>query len=201
MARHPTAAHARSRMLTDAELRALWRTTAAATPYHVLVRFLFLTGARRAEAAGLTWDEITPDGVWILPARRNKTAQELRRPLSAMALVLVNAQPRIADCAYVFPAGQRPISRFSAEKRELDAAAGVTGWVLHDTRRVVRTLLARAGVPDRIAEQCLGHKINGIEGTYNQHKYEDEMRHAYEALAALLERVVNPQPNVLPLRG
>ena len=42
------------------------------------------------------------------------------------------------------------------------------------------------------AERCLGHTIVGVEGTYNRHAYEAEMLQAYEALAVLLERIVNP---------
>ena len=56
-------------------------------------------------------------------------------------------------------------------------------------------------MPGEHAEQCLGHIIRDVEGTYNQHDYYREKKLAYEELAALIERMVNPQPNVIPLTG
>ena len=48
----------------------------------------------------------------------------------------------------------------------------------------------------------LGHVIGGVRGTYDRHEYLAEKRHAFEALAALIERIVNPPAaNVAPLRG
>jgi hypothetical protein len=36
---------------------------------------------------------------------------------------------------------------------------------------------------------------------YDRHEYHEEKRLAFEALAALIERIVNPQPNIVPMRG
>ena len=69
-------------------------------------------------------------------------------------------------------------------------------WTLHDLRRTARTLLARAGVRDDIAERCLGHVIKGVEKVYNRYAYLDEKRAAFEALAALVSRILNPTANV-----
>jgi hypothetical protein len=41
----------------------------------------------------------------------------------------------------------------------------------------------------------------GVKGTYDRHTYQPEMLQAYERLAALIEAIVNPQPNVVPLHG
>jgi hypothetical protein len=58
----------------------------------------------------------------------------------------------------------------------------------------------RAGVDDSVAERCLGHVIGGVRGTYDRHRYVDEMRLAFERLAALIESIVNPKDNVRALR-
>jgi hypothetical protein len=60
--------------------------------------------------------------------------------------------------------------------------------------------MSRAGVNADIAERCLGHVVGGVRGVYDRHQYRDEMAHAYEALAAQIDRIINPQANVLPLR-
>jgi hypothetical protein len=52
--------------------------------------------------------------------------------------------------------------------------------------------LSRAGVSADIAERCLGHVMGGVRGTYDRHEYQSEKAHAFEALAALIERIVHP---------
>jgi hypothetical protein len=62
--------------------------------------------------------------------------------------------------------------------------------------------MSRAGVPPDHAEQCLGHVLPGIRATYDRHQYYAEKQCAYEALAALIERIVNPPAgNVVEMRG
>ena len=61
--------------------------------------------------------------------------------------------------------------------------------------------MSRAGVNADIAERCLGHVIGGVRGIYDRHDYQGEMQHAFEALAAQIERIVNPPANVVtPMR-
>ena len=199
--RHGVAEHARSRVLNDNELRAIWKAAGEAGTFGAVTRFLLLTACRRGEAASLPWSEIV-DGVWHLPPGRNKTKQPLARPLSRAALALLDTQPRLAGVPYVFTVGDGPWTSFSVPKKLLDTAAGVAGWRLHDLRRTARTLLSRAGVNADIAERCLGHVLGGVRGTYDRHRYQTEMLHAYEALAAQIERIVDPQqPNVVTLRS
>jgi len=49
------------------------------------------------------------------------------------------------------------------------------------------------------AERALGHVIGGVRGVYDRHDYLDEKRKAFEALAGHIERILNPQPNVVPI--
>ena len=182
---------ARSRILTDDELRAVWKAAdAGASPHHALIKFLLLTAARRGEGAELTWPEID-GGDWTLPASRNKTKVDLIRPLSAAAMAVIESQRR-DDRAFVFSNGRRPVAGFSHFKARFDRDCGVTGWSWHDLRRTARSLMSRAGVPGDHAERCLGHVVGGVRGTYDRHQYRSEMLHAYEALAALVERIINP---------
>jgi integrase len=201
MARTRPSEHARTRILTDDELRAVWKTAAGqAHPYDALVRFLLLTAARRTEALFLIWSEI--DGTdWVLPAARNKAKIELVRPLSSTAQAVLDQLPRIVDSKFVFTVnGRNPISGLSACKHRFDQQCGVAGWRLHDLRRTARSLMSRAGISSDHAERCLGHVIGGVRGTYDRHRYRDEMLRAFEALAAQIERIVNPTDNVTELK-
>src|SRR5262249_8262404 len=132
---------------------------------------------------------------------RNKTNGELVRPLSKAAQSMLAAMPRFAKCPFVFTGdGRRPISGFSKAKRAFDKACGVTGWTLHDLRRTARSLMSRAGVNADHAERCLGHAIAGVRGIYDRHEFHAEMQQAFEALAAQIDRIVNPHENVVSLR-
>lgn len=193
MAREVVAsARARDRVLDDDELRTVWRATEGNRwPFGSLVRFLLLTAARRSEAQGMRWAELNGEaGDWVLPASRDKVWRGLVRPLSTQALAILSGLPRIGE--YVFTnAGRSPIGNISKCKRLLDEVSGVSGWTLHDLRRTARSLMSRAGVPERHAEECLGHVQGGVKVTYDRHKYYEEKKRAYEALAAEIQSIVN----------
>jgi integrase len=199
MARTTASDHRRKRILDDDEIRRVWKT-ASATPgaFGHYLKFLLLTACRREEAAAMRWSEIA-DNVWLLPDSRNKSKQDLARPLSVAALDALSAAPRIAGSDFVFTYDGGRLGGIGRRKIEFDKASGVSGWVLHDLRRTARSLLSRAGVPAEIAERCLGHLQPGIQQTYDQHKYIAEMANAYERLAALISQIVDPQPNVVAM--
>jgi integrase len=101
---------------------------------------------------------------------------------------------------FVFTMGTKALNGFSKYKREFDNACGVKGWTLHDLRRTARSLMSRAGISPDVAERCLAHTIGGVRGTYDRHEYLEEKRRAFEALAAQIERIVNPPgANVVPI--
>jgi integrase len=205
MGRYDAKANQGERTLSDDELRTIWKATEPSEkepqPFYALIRFLLLTGARRNEANRLPWAEIVGTD-WALPAARNKVKTDLTRPLSKAVIATLDSVPRIDGGALVFSLdGRRPLSLTRPHNR-LMKESGVANWTLHDLRRTARTLLARAGIPDAHAEQCLGHVLPGaVAQIYNKHQYRKEMAQAYEALASQVERIVNPPANVVtPLR-
>jgi integrase len=202
MARRDPEARERSRVLSDDELRAVWKAGEDyAGPWGQFIRFLLLTATRRTEAAAMTWAELSGDE-WNIPRERYKTDTEVTLPLSSAAMKVLDEVPRIQGCSFVFTTdGRTAISGFSAFKTKFDIACGVKDWRLHDLRRTARSLMSRAGVNPDVAERCLGHKIAGIRGTYDRHSYLAEMRHAFEALSAQIERIINPPgDNVVALK-
>jgi len=190
MSRSKPHERARKRILTDDELRTVWRAAEELGPAGRYVRFLLLTGARRAEAAGMRWAEL--DGAdWTLPAARNKTKLDLLRPLSPMALAVIGAQPAGAEFVFSTNHGSTPLAGFSELKIAFDRATGpMERWTLHDLRRTARSLMSRAGVPADYAERVLGHVIGGVRGTYDRYEYQDEKRDALGKLARLVNLIV-----------
>jgi integrase len=210
MARTKSHERARARILTDDELRVVWRTAEGQGAFGRMVRFLLLTGARRTEAAAMPWGELS-SAEWLLPGPRNKTKLDLLRPLPSVALDVVGTKPAGAVFVFSNDGGTGPIRGYGPLKAAYDAAVMVElrkgnpdaqpfpNWVLHDLRRTARSLMSRAGVSSDHAERCLGHVIGGVRGVYDRHEYQAEKAQAYVALAGLVERIVNPSRNVVAL--
>jgi integrase len=184
---------ARARILDDDELRAVWKAASEMeAPYGPFIQFLLLVACRRREAAGMRRDEV-PNGFWTLPASRSKTKKEVERPLSRAAQSVLDRVPKITGSEFVFTLGGGvPINSFHLLRQMIDERSGVTGWRLHDLRRTARSLMSRAGVSADVAERCLGHVVPGVRGVYDRHKFQAEMLQAFEALGALIERIVEP---------
>jgi integrase len=197
--RKPTA---RERVLTDDELRAIWKTAeSVADPFARLVQLLLLTGARRNEIAHMRWAEIDDAGNWTLPASRHKLGTDLTRPLSKAARKVIARLPKIVDAEYLFSQGRGKIGGISIRKARLEAASGTSGWTIHDLRRTARSLMSRAGISVDVAERCVGHRIGGVRGVYDKHQYQTEMLRGFEQLAALIHHIVDPKPNVVPIKA
>jgi len=64
----------RGRHYDDDEIKAIWTAADAIEgPRGAFLKIMLLTGKRRGEVAGLTWDELDLDqGIWTLPASRTK---------------------------------------------------------------------------------------------------------------------------------
>jgi len=198
MARTQHSEQARDRILSDDELRKIWKVEVGL--FGDYVRFLLLTAARRNEAAQMTWAEVAK-GDWTLPAARNKTKLDLVRPLSRAAQAILAGLPKAGEFVWSTHGGAVPIGGFTRFKRRLDKASGVSDYTLHDLRRTARSLMSRAGVPTDHAERCLGHVIGGVRGVYDRHEYHAEKQQAFEALASLIERIVTgTQAGVVQLK-
>jgi integrase len=206
MKRRKQAERARTRVLDDAELRAVWKAASACGVFGAFVQVLLLTGQRKSKVADMRHADIV-DGMWtIRTAPREKgNAGTLRLP--AIVLDIIAAQPRVAGNPYVFVGGRsgKPLSSLSDGKEALDRTAsetlpGIPRWTLHDLRRTARTLMERADVRPDIGERVLGHKIPGVEGIYRRHHYEDEKADALKQLAHQIETILNPpKGNVVAL--
>jgi integrase len=192
----------RSRILGDNEIRAVVQASEnRGDVFGRYVMFLLLTAQRPDDAGHMTWEEIA-SGTWVIPASRYKTGTDHAVPLTAAARRLIDAAPHRTGFVFSNNAGKTAIGGLSRLKTALDTAAGVSGWVLHDIRRTSRSLLGRAGIPREICERVVGHKVgSAVERVYDRHNYTNEKLRALEALAALIEGIVNPKDNVVALRA
>ena len=202
MARTKPKERRRQRILTDEELRTVWKTAAAEKhPFSWLVRFLLLTATRRNEAARMSRNEVSGND-WIIPGPRHKSKRDFLLPLSGEATRLLKEIPAIGRKGLVFTNdGKTPISGFSKYKAAFDEASGTSGWTLHDLRRTARSLMSRSGCDPDHSELAMGHVLPTIRGTYDVHSYAKEKRAVAEALAAQIDRIVHPKKNVVAIRS
>jgi integrase len=209
-------ADARDRVLTDAELIAIWR--AAGDDHHgSVIKLLMLTAQRRDEIAGLAHSEIDCDAATVtLPPPRTKNRRQHVVPLSAPALAILEAQPlrNNADGTprdLLFGFGGEFFSDWSHSKHKLEARINdgrsepLPHWTLHDLRRTAATRMADLGVQPHIIEAVLnhisGHKA-GVAGIYNRSTYEPEKRKALDLWAGhLIDIVERGTSTIVPLRG
>jgi integrase len=204
--RRPGQERSRDRVLSDAELAAIWH--AAGTmgwPWSGLISLLILTGLRRDEVADLSWSEIDLERrILVLPAARTKSGRPQTTALNALAVETIEALPRLGD-RWVFPARSgRPISGFSQGKARLDALSGVTGWRLHDLRRSAASGMAKLGVTPQALARVLNHSaragLPGVLSIYNRHSYDSEARAALDAWGRELARIIGrAEPKVVRL--
>jgi hypothetical protein len=183
----------RERSLTDDELRRVWLACDDVGTFGALVRTLLLTLARRTEAARMERAELKP-ALWSLEGHRTKNGRSMDIARTSQLNTVLEPLLAKSNSPFVFEGRHhdRPIGGFSDWKDKLDAAIGkdVAPWSLHDLRRTGVSLMQRLGIAFEIREACQNHKIKGIAGTYSRHDYDDEKRHAFEDLAAEIERIV-----------
>jgi integrase len=190
MRRQSPHAQRRARVLSDDEIRAIWKAADAAPPLGGIVQLCLLTAQRRSKVINLRRSEIAGD-TWTLPLEAREKGNAGILVLPPMALAIIERQPVFAGNDFVFAGRDGPLIGVGKIKARLDQAAGVTGWTLHDLRRTARSLMSRAGVSSEHAERVMGHAIEGVEGTYDRHSYESEKADALKRLATLIEAIVH----------
>lgn len=181
------------------------------------LRFLALTAARSGEVRGALWSEIDLErGIWTVPAERMKMDRPHRVPLSAEAVALLRALPRMEGNNLVFPAargGMLSDMSISAVMRRMNAAAverGDPGYldpashrpaVPHGLRSSFSDWCAeRTSYPGEMRELALAHKIsNAVEAAYRRGDQFEKRRRLMEDWSAALRGEGAGQ--VIPLRG
>lgn len=210
----PTKPTARTRVLTDDELGALWFVLETqAEPWRSAVRLLILTGQRRNEVFDADRREFDlANAIWTIPASRTKNGQEHIVPLSPQALEIVEALPIVDGSNKLFPAygnlgnSAGGISKATSRiRKELEKSVGrpVPHWTLHDLRRTVATGLQRLGVRFEVTEAVLNHKGksgSGIAAVYQRHDWKVEKRTALSDWARVITEISKVRPKASSLQ-
>jgi integrase len=200
----------RDRVLSDAELGAIWKASDQLQPqYGALVRLLVLSGQRLRECGHMRWSELSPDlSTWVLPGSRTKNARPHTVPLAPLARAVIKSLPRLSENFVFSLGGDEPMESYSRMKRKLDDLSGIKeAWTLHDIRRSTASGLQALGIPLPVTEAILNHKggsISGIAAIYHRHDFAREKAAALQAWADRVEALVegrNEPSNVVEMAG
>jgi len=196
----------RDRVLSDAELAAIWRACKD-DDYGRIIRLLILLGARRQEVGGMRFSEFDdPEHPtkWTLPSERSKNARKHVLPLVPAAIDIIGSVPRVVGREFLFGLGARGFANWGEGKKALDERSGVRGWTVHDLRRSVATKMCEdCKVLPHLVEQILNHQSGhkaGVAGTYNLAVYAAQVREALLMWEAHVLGLVEGKRKIVPLK-
>ncbi|HEV2983773.1 MAG TPA: tyrosine-type recombinase/integrase [Vicinamibacterales bacterium] len=208
----PGQEHQRDRVLTEDELRTLWRSfDVLDTPMRAYYQLRALTGQRGGEVASMRWQDVDLEsGWWTIPATSSKNKLAHRVPLNASALTIIKALHAEKDChpkaddeheqtrerALYVLAGAR------GKRQQSEAAATFTvpDFRGHDLRRTAESMMASGGIPRLTISKILNHAERGVTKVYDRHSYDPEKKSALNWWATRLLAIVEDKDRgrVLP---
>jgi len=174
------------RTLTDTELAKLWKAADSRNDsFGRVVQFLILSGTRRNEAASLRRSFIEDD--WInYPATFTKQARGHSVPRSSGINDLLASTPNRGEL--LWPShrrvgGDTPLSGWTQMLKELQQAADVYDFTLHDLRRTFRTWAEeKYGASDSLCEAAIGHVSKQIlNRIYSRPKWQSDLVLLFQA--------------------
>lgn len=199
--RRPRQPRPRQRVVSLVDLARLW--VGAGTlpePLCDLARLLIAVPVRRGEASRLAWEDIDlREGVWTIPGAITKNGDPHRIAFPAVVLRMLKRRHRAigeptAGLAFPAPRSAGVVTTFSAMKRHVSAASGLSAWTWHDFRRSFASLMAESGIAEPVADAVLNHRQSGtrggVLGVYQLARRWPEQRAALEKWGTALERAI-----------
>lgn len=133
-------------------------------------------GLRMSEILGLRWDDIDGDILHIRRARVDegikgtKTYSSQRDlPIPSYILNLLSTAPRTSE--YIVPVSRRALySRFQVICKH----AGMQHYRFHDLRHINASVMLAIGIPNKYAQERMGHATDNMLKTIYQHTMSKE---------------------------
>jgi len=210
----PGKERAKTRVLTDAEIRLFWTGIVEAPvsrPTGLALRLALLLGLRAGEIASLRRDELRDLGdirraTIELPGERTKNGQPHLVPLSPLALQVLDEALGLSNNDFVFSGTTEgeaieshslttAMRRFGEQLKGDDPAAAT--WkrqpaTPHDLRRSLATRLGSLGIDEGVIGRILNHVPQGVTRKhYNHFAYEPQKRAALGAWSVALQAILD----------
>ena len=194
----PARERSRDRVLSDDEIRALWRDLEnRAEPTASIYRLILLTGQRPGEMKAMRWCDMDGENIWTIPAAETKNKREHKVPLSSQALAIIEGlRPFSGDSEFVFaaaPSGGH-IHWLQKTSQRIQRNTGFH-FRPHDLRRTCATNLSKLGIDDVTIARILNHSwpLRHMTAVYNRWEKLPEMSRALQRWGERLERKVTGQ--------
>lgn len=200
----------RIREMTTAEETLLFK--ALRSDFHPIVRFMLITGLRRAEACGLTWDRVDMSAARIVVHGKGGTVAAMPMPRVAMA-ILREQSGRHASMVFTYEVqhywggevgGRVPIAPHTLGTAYWRARkqAGIADLKLHDMRHTAATRILRAGGNLKTVQRLLRHERITTTARY-AHVNDDDLLAAMEATNPVASPVdtSDAEPKLLKPKG
>jgi integrase len=213
--RRPGVEKQRDRVLTEDEIRTLWKALDKQEAHMAAAfKLRLITAQRGGEVADMRWADVDLEaGWWTIPGERAKNGLPHRVPLTAMAVEIVKAlkpaektargsdtskkQQHIRAAAQPDAEKAAPVyvlagARGKRQRSEAAATFGLENFIGHDLRRTAASMMAAGGVSRFIIGRVLNHVEKGVTAVYDRHSYDAEKQAAltwWDAkLTAILEK-------------
>ena len=206
----PAEEHARERVLTGNEIRAVWKALEK-QPLMVAVAFRLrlLTVQRGQEVEKMRWEDIDrASGWWTIPGQWTKNGLAHRVPLSRPAMEVLDELDADGErTAWVFKSDKRdgPVTTLWRATPSIRKASGVD-FVGHDLRRTAASRMTGMGISRLTVSKLLNYAEAGITRIYDRHSDDPEKKQALDAWGARVEQIVAGKPSdladekVVPMR-
>lgn len=222
--RKPASSAPRERVLSDAEIRAVWHglptVFGKSKATQRIVKLCLVTAQRIGEVAGLRRDELDfAARMWSLGGSRTKNGHPHRVPLSNLAVSIIQeALEKLDDKQqFVFPNlnGGGPLppravaKTVAAAQRPTDEKPlgrfGIKHWTCHDLRRTAVTSMAQLGVQPIVLGHAINHrsvtKAGVTMAVYAHYDYAKEKQAALDVWANRLGGIIEGDATkVVPMR-
>ena len=192
----PSSENQRQRVLSEDELRALWRAFGGLGPLMgPMFKLRLLTAQRGGEIEAMRWRDVDLENrSWTIPAEAAKNGLAHFVPLSGPAIDLLRELRALSpESEWVFPSPKRSVSHVENVQKaasRVRAESGVADFVLHDLRRTAATYMTSIGVPRLVVAKILNHVEQGVTQVYDRHSYDVEKRQALDLWASRLTEII-----------
>lgn len=197
----------KERVLSDAEIRAVWGMSKQAPVLQGAAQRVMLTClTRRGETLRARWKDIdTTKGIWVIPGAETKNGKPHTIPLSELALVEFKAlyeatglyEHVFTDLVRRTPLRPDSVTQYvrRAQKtftlRNKLGLENVDHFTVHDLRRTAATNVGALMGSREPVRRLLNHADSGATKVYDRHTYDAMKRQALDAWATYLTKTVS----------
>lgn len=198
----PGVEHRRDRVLSEEEIKTLWKEFGKETPrVAATFKLRLITAQRGGEVFAIEWNDIDLETAWwTIPAEKSKNGLAHRVPLSPLALKIFN-ELRLKQMRsktrkrspWVFDAGRGKGHLTTSQKsvEKIRERTGIRDFTAHDLRRTAASLMTGMGIPRLTVSKILNHLEPGVTAIYDRYSYDAEKREALEAWSRRLQIMIS----------